>query len=151
MPWSTVKKIIRKWKVDGTIRTLPRSGRPSKLDDKTRRRLMREATKRPMSTLKELQAFMVKTDHCVYVTTISQALHKSGLYGRVARRKPLLKKAHLESRLRYAKNHSGDFEARWQKVLWSDKTKMELFGRNEKRYVWEKPTQHTTQRTPSRL
>ena len=39
---------------------------------------------------------MAKTGHCVHVTTISEALHKSGLYGRVARRKPLFKKAHLE-------------------------------------------------------
>ena len=27
----------------------------------------------------------------------------------------------------------------WQKVLWSDKTKMELFSLNAKRYVWHKP------------
>ena len=73
--------------------------------------MTREATKRPMATLKELQAFMAKTGHCVDVTTISQALHKSGLHGKVARRKPLLKKAHLESHLRYANKHSRDSEA----------------------------------------
>ena len=27
----------------------------------------------------------------------------------------------------------------WQKVLWSDETKMELFGVIAKRYVWHKP------------
>ena len=27
----------------------------------------------------------------------------------------------------------------WQNVLWSDETKMELFGRNAKCYVWCKP------------
>ena len=27
----------------------------------------------------------------------------------------------------------------WQKVLWSDESKMELFGLNAKRYVWHKP------------
>ena len=113
IPWSTVKTIIKKWNVYGTIKTLPRSGRPSKLDDQARRRLIREATKRPMATLKELHAFMAKTGHCVHVTTISQALHKSGLYGGVARRKPLLKKAHLESCLRNAKKHSGDSEVTW--------------------------------------
>ena len=26
-----------------------------------------------------------------------------------------------------------------KKVLWTDKTKIELFGRNDKRYVWRKP------------
>ena len=87
----------------GATKTLPRSSRPSKLDDQARRRLIREATKRPIANLKELRAFMVKTGHCVHVTTISQALHKSGLSGRLARRKPLLKKAHPESCLRYAK------------------------------------------------
>ena len=88
---------------------LLRPGRLSKLDDQARRRLIREATKRPMATLKELQVFMAKTGHCVHVTTISQALHKSGLHGWVARRKPLLKKAHLESRFRNSKSHSGKF------------------------------------------
>ena len=61
IPWSTVKTIIKNWKADGTTKTLPRSGRPSKLDDQARRRLIREATKRPMATLKELPAFMAKT------------------------------------------------------------------------------------------
>ena len=63
IPWSTVKPIIKKWKVDDTTKTPSRSGRPSKLDDQARRRLMREATKRPMATLKELQALMAKTGH----------------------------------------------------------------------------------------
>ena len=93
-PLEHSQDIIKKWKVYGTTKTLPRSGRPSKLDDQARR-LIREATKRPMATLKELQAFMAKTRHCVHVTTISQALHKSGLHDRVARRKPLLKKPTL--------------------------------------------------------
>ena len=95
IPWFTIKTIIKKWKAYGTIKTLPRSGHPSKLVDQGRRRLIREATKRPLATLKELHAFMAKAAHCVHVTTISQALHKSGLCGRVARRKPLLKKAHF--------------------------------------------------------
>ena len=105
IPWSTVKRIINKWKVYGTTKTLPRSGRPSKLDDQGRRRLIRETIKRPMATLKELHAFLAKTGHCVHVTTISQELHKSGLCSRVARRKPILKIAHFESRLRYAKKN----------------------------------------------
>ena len=84
----------------------------------------------PMATLKELQAFMAKTGHCVYVTTISQAPHKYGLKGRVARKKLLLKKAHLDSHLKNAEKHSIDSEAMWQNVLWSDETKMELFGLN---------------------
>ena len=82
IPWSTVKTIIKNWKVCGTTKTLPRSGRPSKLDDQAMRRLIREATKRPMATLKEQQAFMAKTGHCVHMI-IFQALHKSSLQSRL--------------------------------------------------------------------
>ena len=52
IPWSTVKTIIDKWKAYGTTKILHRSGRPSKLDDQARRRLIIEATRRPMATLK---------------------------------------------------------------------------------------------------
>ena len=148
IPWSTVKTIIKKWKAYGATKTLPRSGSPSKLDDQARRRLIREATKRPMANLKERHAFMAKTGHCVHLITISQALHKSGMYGRVAKRKQLLKKAHLASCLMCAKNHSRDSEVMWQKVLWSDKAKMELFGLNTKHYIWRKPnTAHHPENT----
>ena len=37
------------------------------------------------------------------------------------------------------KKHAGDSEAMWQKVLWSNQTKMELFGLNAKHYVFHKP------------
>ena len=41
--------------------------------------------------------------------------------------------------MRYAKNHSGDSEAVWQQVLWSDETKMNLFSLNAKHHIWCKP------------
>ncbi|CAB1438003.1 unnamed protein product, partial [Pleuronectes platessa] len=51
----TIKSIIRKWKEYGTTANLPRGGRPPKLKSRTRRKLIREATRRPMVTLEELQ------------------------------------------------------------------------------------------------
>ena len=52
IPRSTIKSIIK----DGNTRNLPREGRPPKLTDQARRTLIREATKRPKITLKELQS-----------------------------------------------------------------------------------------------
>jgi len=120
---------------NGTTNTLPRSGHPSKLDGRARRTLIREATKRPKATLKDLQGFMAGTGQSVHMTTISQALHKAGLYGRVARKKPFLKKCHTQSCLRYAKTHLEDWKTIWQKLLWSDETKIDFFGLNSKHYV----------------
>lgn len=135
---STVQSIIQKWKKYGTTANLPRHGRPPKLTERARRALVREAAKRPMITLEELQKSTAQVGESVHRTTISRALHKSGLHGRVARRKPLLKERHKKSRLQFAKSHVGDTANMWKKVLWSDETKIELFGLNAKRYVWRK-------------
>ena len=39
----------------------------------------------------------------------------------------------------FAKMHEGDSLNIWKKVLWSDETKIELFGHQGKSYVWRKP------------
>ena len=100
--------------------------------------LIREATKRPMATLKDLQVFIAEIGQPVHVKTISQALHKAGLYGRVAKKKPFLKKCHSLVCALQKKKHLEDRAAMWQKVVWSDETKIELFGLNSKCYVWRK-------------
>ena len=55
----------------------------------------------------------------------------------VARRKPLLGKRHMTSRLEFAKRHLKDSQTMRNKILWSDETwSDELFGLNTKRQVW---------------
>ena len=105
VPKNTVASIILKWKKFGTTKTLPRAGRPAKLSNRGRRALVREVTKNPMVTLTELQSSSVEMGEPSRRTTISAALHQSGLYGRVARRKPLLSKRHMTARLEFAKRH----------------------------------------------
>ncbi len=111
VPKSTVASIILKWKTFGTTRTLPRSGRLAKLSYRGRRALVREVS----------------------------TLHQSGLYGRVARRKPLLSARHMKACMEFAKKHLKNSKMVTNKILWSDETKIELFGLNSKRYVWRKP------------
>src|SRR4029434_10363380 len=88
IPWNSVKSIIKKWKEYGTCVNLPRAGRPHKLSDLARRRLVREATKTLMTTLKDLQASAAEMGETLHTTTVAQVLHQSKLYGT----EPLLKK-----------------------------------------------------------
>uniref|UniRef100_A0A8C4SMW6 HTH CENPB-type domain-containing protein n=1 Tax=Erpetoichthys calabaricus TaxID=27687 RepID=A0A8C4SMW6_ERPCA len=57
--------------VFGTTRTLSGFVRPSKLEGRAWRKQVREATKRPMATLKELQDFMAKSSYCVLASSFS--------------------------------------------------------------------------------
>ncbi|KAK3534134.1 hypothetical protein QTP86_002254 [Hemibagrus guttatus] len=92
-----------------------------------------------MVTLKQLQHFSVERGELSRRTTISAALHQSGLDGRVARWKPILSKRHMTAHLEFAKTHLKDSETMRNKILWSDETKIELFGLNGKHHVCRKP------------
>jgi len=41
---------------------------------------------------------------------------------------PLLKPAHVKAHLKFANDYLDDPEESWEKVMWSDETKIELFG-----------------------
>ena len=110
VPKSKVSSIIRKWKEFGTTQTLPRAGGPTKLSNLSRRTLVREVTKNPMTTLMELQSYLTEMEEPARRTTISVALHKSRHYRRVARQKPLLRKRHMTACLQFAKRHVKDSE-----------------------------------------
>ncbi|CAJ0951270.1 unnamed protein product [Ranitomeya imitator] len=43
---------------------------------------------------------------------------------------------HVKARLQFAHDHLEDSETDWFKVLWSDETKIEIFGANHTRDVW---------------
>ena len=103
VPKSTVNSIIRKGKEYETTQTLPRAGRPTKLSNRARRILVREVTKNQMTTLTEPQSSLAEMGEPARRTTISAVLHKSRLYGRVARQKPLLRKRHMTAPLEFAK------------------------------------------------
>ncbi len=95
VPKSTVASIILKWKTFGMTRTLSRAGRPAKLSYRGRRALVREVKKNPKITVAELQRCIREMGESCRKSTITAALNQSGLYGRVARRKPLLSARHM--------------------------------------------------------
>ena len=65
--------------------------------------MVKEVTKNPMVTLTEPQSSSVEIGEVYRRTTISATLHQSGLYGRVARQKPILSKRHMTAHLEFAK------------------------------------------------
>ena len=105
VPMNTVASIILQWKKCGTTKALTRAGRTTKLSNRGRRALVRVVTKNPMVTLTELWSSSVEMGEPFRRTTISAALHQSGLYGRVARQKTLHRKRHMTARLEFAKRH----------------------------------------------
>ncbi|KAK3558102.1 hypothetical protein QTP86_009893 [Hemibagrus guttatus] len=132
---TNVRAIIYKWR---TVENLPRSGWPTKITPRVQRQLNQEVTKDPTTTSKELQASLASVKVSVHDSTIRKRLGKNGLRGRVPRRKPLLSKKKIKARLSFPRKHLDDPQDFWENTLWTDETKMELFGRSVVHYVWHK-------------
>jgi hypothetical protein len=103
--WGMVPKTfcsILIWKKFETTKTLPTDGRPAKPSNQGEG----PSSGRWLRTRWSLwQSFRVPLWRWENLPRISAALHQSGLYGRLARRKPLFNKRHLTACLEFAKSH----------------------------------------------
>ena len=147
IPLSTVKSIIKKWKEYGTTTNLPRECRSPKLTDQARRALIREATKRPKITQKELQSSTAEIGVSIHRTTLSRTLHRAGLYRRVDRKKTLLKENNKQTHLVFAKRHVGDSPNIWKNGQM--RVKLSFLAVKENSMSGTNPTPPITPRTPS--
>ena len=134
----TVGSIIRKYKAKGTVATLPGRGRRKKLSSTARRLLRRQIEKNPRVTAKELQKDLAATGIEVSVHTARRTLHAEGFHARTPRRTPLLTHKHKKAPLYYAQGNLNKPQKFWNTILWSDETKLELFGAMDQRYIWRK-------------
>ena len=71
----------------------------------------------------------------VSLGTIRNRLNEAGYNGRRPRKTPFLKDRHKKARLKFAKTHRGKSLRFWKKILWSDETKLEIWGTNVS-HVW---------------
>ncbi|KAF2353951.1 Transposase Tc1-like [Trinorchestia longiramus] len=92
--------------------------------------------KRRQTTCEELKDDLKASGIEASKHTISRALRREGLRSRPPRRTSLLQKCHVKVKLKYANDHLNKPAAFWNSVLWSDETKIELFGRNSTNHVW---------------
>ncbi len=131
---ATVGVIIRKWKKHKITVNLPRTGAPCKISPRGVSMIMRTVRNQPRTTWEDLVNDLKSDGTKVTKKTIGNTLRREGLKSCSARKVPLLKKAHLQARLKFA----NDSEENWVKVLWSDESKIELFGINSTRRVWRR-------------
>ncbi len=96
--------------------------------------ILRTVRNQPRTTRDDLVNDLKAAGTIVTKKTIGNTLRREVLKSCSACKVPLLKKAHVQARLKFA----NDSEENWVKVLWSDETKIQLFGINSTRRVWRR-------------
>ncbi len=96
--------------------------------------IMRTVRDQPRTTREDLVNDLKAAGNTVIKKTIGNTLRHEGLISCNARKVPLLKKVHVQACLKFA----NDSEENWAKVLWSDETKIHLFGINSTRHLWRR-------------
>ena len=115
-----------------------RSGRRRVLSPRNERTLVQKVQINPRTTAKDLVKMLDETGTKVSISTVKRVLYRLNLKGRSARMKPLLQNRYKKVRLWFATAHGDKDRTFWRNVLWSDETKIELFGNNDHCYVWSK-------------
>ncbi len=131
---TTVGAIIRKWKKHKLPVNLPRTGTPCKISPRGVSMIMRTVRNQPKTTREDLVNDLKAAGTIVTKKTTGNTLRCEGLKSCSTCKVPLLKKARVQARLKFSK----DSEENWMKVLWSDETKIQLFGINSIHRVWRR-------------
>ena len=71
--------------------------------------------------------------------TVRRRLFSAGLRARKPSKRPYLNDKQRKKRLSWAREHLEWTKDNWKKVLWSDKTKISIFGSDGVRYVRRRP------------
>jgi hypothetical protein len=74
------------------------------------------------------QEISLATNNKISLSSVRRSFQSFGMNGRVACKKPLLRKANIRKRLEFAKQHLNWSEDQWNQVLFTDETKLEVFG-----------------------
>ncbi len=125
---NSVAKVVQTFKKDGTATiSQRRPGRPRKLTPRQERLLMRRVEENRHASSLQLS---IKVESQTRVTicrdTIRRTLQRNSMHGCRPRKKPLLK----------PRTHADKDEDYWDSILWSNETKINVFGTDGFKTVW---------------
>lgn len=130
-----VLKLCKRFNETGTIESKTGKGRKKATSPQTDRRIVRLALWDRKTTAVEINKSLAQTGVVVSDWTVRRRLLKAGLRARIPRKKPFLNAGQRLKRLIWAREHASWTADQWSKVLWSDETRISIFGSDGIRYV----------------
>lgn len=135
---TTIASIVQRSQV-GRVRNANRTGRPPLLNDRERRKLLQNVSKHPRKSAPTLASELaVDSQKNIHPENVRRVLRNNGYHGRKPRRKPFISAVNEQKRLKFAREHQKKDEAFWERVLFTDESKFNIYGSDGRGYVWRK-------------
>jgi transposase len=140
IPRSTVQRILRNYLTHNTLMRLKGSGRKKSLNEEDREILKKKVNENGMISAKKLAIEIAKkTKKIISGRTVHNELKNMGFISAIPRKLPLLSSKNIYNRFELCKIWSSWTLKIWNKILFSDETKINLFSSDGRVKVWRKP------------
>ncbi len=140
LSYSTVARVIQRFSKTGFTRNRPHKGRSKNLSPCAVRQVQKLASNNICMSAASIALEVAEVEgQLVSAQTICHTRQQVGLHGRHPRRKPLLKLAHKKACKQFAEDNLAKSMNYWNHVLWSDESKVNLFGSDGVQHVWRRP------------
>lgn len=136
---TTIQRVINNFRERGHVRTKPRSGRPKALSVREERVVIQQVKKDPTLSAPKIKAIISETlNKDISSRTVQNVLTRAGYRGCVARKKPFISKVNRQKRLAFAKEYLSKSQEFWNKVIFTDESKYNVWGADGRKRVWRK-------------
>lgn len=123
-------------------------GRPCKLSDTDKRKILRDITSGNYDTAAGISRGLAHDmSMAVSPTTVRRVLKEGGLRAAPKVKKPMLSLRHRNARLEFANRHKHWTINDWRKVIWSDETKVNRLGSDGRMWCWKHHGEGLSNRT----
>ena len=125
-----------------------RGGHPSKLSHHDKQSIMCQITTRKLDNAVQATYFINNIiPNPVTPQTVRNVLKENNFCSVIKKKTPLLKKSHRLNCLKFAQYHENWTVEDWKRVLWSDETKINRIGSDERVYTWKQKGESLSNRT----
>ena len=135
----TVKAVFNKFRANGEVLDLPRSGRPPKVTQRTRRRVAFEVKNNRKITLGQIK---INQNLDICKSTIRNILNDKGFHSMLVKKHLWLPPSSIILRLEFAEEHKNKQVGYWDRVIWSDESNFVYMGTGGKIRIWKKKNEN---------
>jgi transposase len=115
-----------------------KSGRKQLISESQKRLIKHMILKGEIKTAVEVHKYLVQEGYNLSYMTCNRILKGMGFKAQIKKKKPFLRNHHKIARYRWALNYQHWTVEDWKKVVWSDETKINIWGSDGVKYFWSR-------------